>query len=420
MFTPAETFIGLRYTRAKRRSNFASLISLISMIGIALGIAALITVVSIMNGFETELRERILGMTAHITVKSKEGALTEWREVSDTIASTPQVTGVAPFIRREGLLTHYGNVHGSAIRGIVPRREAGVAVVAEHMDGGTLDALEAGTFNIVLGRGLANMLEARIGDRIAVVVPEPLMTPAGMLPRMRRFRVAGIFEMGIHEYDTALALINIQDAARLFRIKEGVSGLRLKLRDPFSTDVVKREIFEAIAMSMGDAALDISDWTETHVNFFRALKTEKIVMFLILALVVGVAAFNMVSTLVMVVTDKRADVAILRTLGMSAGRVMKVFFIQGAVIGLVGISVGVVTGVVLALNVESIVAVLEQTFGFKFLSPDVYYVSDIPSELHAGDILLTTLLAGILCLGAPLYPAWLAGRTRPAEALRYE
>ena len=420
MFTPVETFIGLRYTRAKRRSGFVSFISIISIIGIALGVAALITVQSIMNGFESELRDRILGMTAHITITSNNGLLAQWSQVSDSVANFGPVTGAAPFITREALLTHYGNAYGSVIRGVIPRLEEKVAVIGEHMQTGSINALEPGAFNIVLGRGLADMLQAHNGDRIALVVPDPMMTPAGMLPRMRYFNVVGIFELGVQEYDTGLALIHLEDAARLFRIRNGVSGVRLKLRDPFSTHQVKPQIAELIGRKMGDTAYEVTDWTETHVNFFRALKTEKMVMFFILALVIGVAAFNMVSTLVMVVTDKRADIAVLRTLGMSAPRVMKVFFVQGALIGLIGVSTGIVVGTLLALNVEPIVAGMEQTFGFKFLSPDVYYVSDIPSEVHCLDIVGTALLACVLCLGAPLYPAWLASRTQPAEALRYE
>lgn len=419
MFTPVEAYLGWRYTRAKRRNHFVSFISAIAMFGVALGVAALITILSIMNGFESELRDRILGMAAHVVVTAEDGRLHAASEVSAIALETPGVMFAAPFIRREAMLTHYTNVQGVIVRGIEPAAEAQVSVIAEKMLGGDFDELRAGEFNVVLGAGLAQSLQARVGSEVTLVAPEPVRTPAGMVPRLKQFTVVGVFEAGVHEYDTSMALVHITDAAKLFRFRNAVSGVRVKVADPYAAphlgqDLVRR--LQAGAVS----GVTATDWTETNVNLFKALKTEKIVMSVILALTIGVAAFNLVSTLVMVVAEKNAEIAVLQTLGMNRRRILKTFLIHGGFIGVAGIVMGTVFGVTLALNVDVIVTTIEQTLHMKFLSPEVYYISEIPAELEAQDVVLAVGVAAVLCLCAPLYPAWLASRTAPARALRYD
>lgn len=415
MFKPLELYIGLRYTRAKRRNHFISFISLISMLGIALGVTALITVLSVMNGFEQELRQRILGMTAHATVSSYGGVLEEWRMVAEKASQNEEVIGTAPYIRAEGMLAHGSQVNGALIRGILPERETQVSEVASKMVAGSLGALEPGEFGIVLGRDLARILGAGLGDKVTLITPTANVSPAGILPRLKRFRVVGVFEVGMYEYDSALAMINIADAQRLFRMDGGVTGVRLKLKDMFRAPWISREIDESLP-----GVYRVSDWTLEHANFFRAIRTEKTVMFVILLLIVAVAAFNIVSTLVMVVTDKKADIAILRTLGISPGSIMSIFMVQGTIIGFVGTLLGLVGGVTLALNVENIVPAIEHLFGVKFLPPDVYYISKLPSQLETGDVLVICVVSFLLSIVATLYPAWRAAATEPAEALRYE
>ncbi len=415
MFTPLELYIGLRYTRAKRRNHFISFISLTSMLGIALGVTALITVLSVMNGFEKELRERILGMAAHATISGYGSGLPDWENAAETAEDHPRVTGVAPYIRAEAMLTHGKAVHGAIIRGVLPEEEPRVSKVASKMKFGTLDSLEGGAYNIILGKDLAKSLQVNVGDRVTLVAPQVRVTPAGILPRLRRFTVGGIFEVGMYEFDAALALIHMQDAARLFRLKDKVTGIRLRLDDLFLAPRVSRELAEELSGSYW-----VTDWTQHHANFFRAIKTEKTVMFVILTLIVAVAAFNIVSTLIMVVTDKESDIAILRTLGITPAGVMRIFMVQGSVIGVIGTLLGAVGGVALALNVESIVPAIEALFEVKFLAPDVYYISDLPSDLNWPDVGRICGVALLLSLVATIYPAWRASRTQPAEALRYE
>jgi lipoprotein-releasing system permease protein len=415
MFRPLELFIGLRYTRAKRRNHFISFISLVSMLGVALGITALITVLSVMNGFEKELRVRILGMTSHATITGGGGRLSDWRSLAGTVETQPEVVGVAPYVQGQAMLINGRQVSGALIRGILPAEEPRVSDIGPHMVSGTLEALEPGQYGIVLGVELASALEAIPGDKVIVVTPQASVTPAGVLPRLRRFTVVGLFEVGMYEYDRNTALIDINDASRLFGLDGDVSGLRLKLEDLFRAPLVTRTLNQVLGPRYW-----VSDWTRQHANFFRAVRTEKTMMFIILMLIVGVAAFNIVSTLVMVVTDKRSDIAILRTLGLTPMRVMAVFIIQGSVIGLFGNLLGVIGGVSLALNVETLVPALEQLLGHKFLSPDVYYISDLPSDLQLGDVVRISLAALSLTLAATLYPAWRAARTQPADALRYE
>jgi lipoprotein-releasing system permease protein len=415
MFRPLALYIGLRYTGAKRRNHFISFISLISILGIGLGVAALITVLSVMNGFEQELRSRILGMASHASILGGGRPLADWRNVAARALEHPEVNGVAPYIEGEIMLTRGKRVSGALVRGILPSQEPAVSTVGQHMRGGSLDDLQAGEYRIILGSELAISLGARIGDQVTMVTPQANFSPAGVLPRLRRFRVSGIFEVGMYEYDRGVALVHLQDAAKLFQFDDGVSGVRLKLLDLFLAPRVSREL----AAELGDN-LRVDDWTRQHANFFRAVQTEKRVMFVILTLIVAVAAFNIVSTLVMVVTDKRADIAILRTLGATPGVILRVFMIQGALIGLFGTALGVAGGIALALNVETIVPAIEQAFGVQFMPADIYYISDLPSRLNWPDVWQIGLVAFLLSFLATLYPAWRASRTQPAEALRYE
>ena len=415
MFKPYELFVGLRYTRAKRRNHFISFISLSSMLGIALGVTALITVLSVMNGFEKELRERILGMAAHATISTFGGRLPAWEDVAERAAGNRHVLDSAPYVQGETMLTHGKQVSGALIRGILPASEAKVSDVWEHMKFGSIDDLRAGEYGIVLGSELAYSLGVRKGDPVTVISPQATVSPAGVLPRLRRFTVTGIFDVGMYEYDRGVAMMHMEDAAKLFSLGDNVTGVRLKLDDMFLAPYIAREI-----ASRFPADIRVEDWTRQHANFFKAVKTEKRVMFVILTLIVAVAAFNIVSTLVMVVTDKQADIAILRTLGATPRSIMSVFIVQGAVIGIFGTLLGVIGGVLLALNVETIVPALERLFNTQFLAADVYYISDLPSELHWDDVWLMAIVAFSLSLLATLYPAWRASRTQPAEALRYE
>lgn len=415
MFKPLQFYIGLRYTRAKRRNHFISFITLISMLGIAVGVTALITVISVMNGFEKELRERILGMTAHATIQGYEGGLQDWNIVAQAAAKNPHVEGFAPYITAEGMLSYGQQVNGTLIRGILPSQEPKVSDVAQKMLFGDLEYLQPGEFGIILGKDLARKLGVFEGDKVTLIIPQASVTPAGIMPRLRRFTVVGVFEAGMYEYDSALALIHIKDAARLFRMQDEVSGVRLKLDDMFQAQQVTRELLADIP-----GRYYISDWTTQHANFFRAVKIEKVTMFVILSLIIGVAAFNLVSTLVMAVVDKEADIAILRTLGATPSTILGIFIVQGAVIGIIGTLLGTVGGVSLALNVENIIPALEQILGFQFLSAEVYYISDLPSDLHWDQVITISVLALVLSLLATLYPAWRGSRIQPAEALRYE
>jgi len=415
MFRPLEVFIGLRYTGAKRRNHFISFISLTSMLGIALGVTALITVMSVMNGFEKELRQRILGMTAHATISGWGNRLGAWEEVRDLSLKHPRVLGAAPYIQREGMLGNGRQVSGALVRGVLPDEESKVSSVGGKMVQGSLSDLEAGRFRIILGSELAAILGVGLGDKVTVITPQATITAAGILPRFKRFTVVGIFEVGMYEYDRGMSLIHLDDAKRLFRTKGAVSGVRLKLDDLYAAPRIARELVAKMPHQY-----TVSDWTRKHANFFRAIRTEKTVMFVILLLIVAVAAFNIISTLVMVVTDKQSDIAILRTLGMTPMKVMRVFIVQGTVIGMIGTLLGLAGGISLALNVETIVPAIEQAFGVEFLPSDVYYISELPSDLHWSDVIGIGATAFVLTVLATLYPAWRAARTQPAEALRYE
>ena len=410
-----ELLVGLRYTRAKRRNHFISFISLTSMLGIALGVAALIVVLSVMNGFQKEVRARILGVVAHVQISGAENRLDGWEEVAREAAAHPQVVATAPFVNAQGMLMFGDSVRGVVVRGVVPELEQKVAEIGLHMVAGRLEALEPGEFGIVIGTELARALGARVGDKITLIAPQGLVTPAGILPRLKQFTVDGVFEVGMFEYDSSLALIHLADAQKLYRMGDAASGVRLKLRDLFQSRQVTRDLF---ARLRGD--LYISDWTRSHANYFRAVQIEKTMMFIILLLIVAVAAFNIVSTLVMAVTDKQPDIAILRTLGASPGGIMKIFIVQGALIGVIGTLIGVVGGVVLALNIDVVVPFLERLFSIQFLSREVYYITELPSDLQTGDVVAIGLVSLLLSLLATVYPSWRAARVNPAEALRYE
>jgi lipoprotein-releasing system permease protein len=415
MYRPVALFVGLRYTRAKRRNHFISFISFTSMLGIMLGIVALIAVLSVMNGFHKEVRERILGMASHAIIAGKDGRLENWAKVAEAAATHPHVVGIAPYVEVQGMLVNGQNVSGAVLRGILPGEETKVAEITSALKEGHLDDLMPGGFNIILGRELATVLGAKVGDRVTVVTPEVAVTPTGILPRFKRFMVSGIFEVGMGEFDRGVALLHLQDAALLLRLGEAVSGVRLKLDDLYRAPEVAREIAGSLP-----GYYRVRDWTQQHRNFFSALQTEKRMMGLILFLIVAVAAFNIVSTLVMVVTDKQSDIAILRTLGASPASIMAIFIVQGSTIGLIGTLLGIAGGVALALNIETIVAAVERAFDIHFLDPNIYYISRLPSDLRWDDVGLIGIVAFALTLLATLYPAWRAARTQPAEALRYE
>jgi lipoprotein-releasing system permease protein len=415
MFKPLIFYIGLRYTRAKRRTQFISFITLTSVLGIALGVTALITVLSVMNGFEAELRERILGMTSHATATGKYGQLDNWQELDQKLKGYPHVEGSAPFITGQVMINADRRVSGTMLNGILPEYEAKVSDVANKMKAGQLSNLVAGEYGIVLGVELANYLGVAMGDKITVISPQINSTPAGIVPRMRRFTIVGVFQVGMYEYDRNMALINIDDAAKLFRMDAAVSGLRIKLDDLFNAPKITHTLATALADEY-----QVSDWTLAHSNFFRAIQTEKRVMFIILLLIVAVAAFNIVSTLVMVVTDKRGDIAILKTQGLTSPAIMGIFMVLGSIIGIVGTALGTLGGVVLALNVETIVPAIEKLFQVQFMAADVYYISELPSKLVWADVYAIAGMAFFLSLLATIYPAWQASRINPAEVLRYE
>ncbi|WP_031432714.1 lipoprotein-releasing ABC transporter permease subunit [Methylomarinum vadi] len=415
MFKPLILYIGLRYTRAKRRTQFISFITLTSILGIALGVTALITVLSVMNGFEAELRQRILGMTSHTTITGRYGKLENWRQLNQRLQGYPHVEGSAPFVHGQVMINVDRQVSGTLLRGVLPAMEPEVSEVAANMEVGSLDDLRPGQFGVILGAELAAFLGVTVGDRVTIISPQVNSTPAGILPRLRRFTVVGVFRVGMYEYDRNMALTHIDDAAKLFRLGDAVSGLRLKLDDLFNAPQISRALANELYRDYR-----VSDWTKAHSNFFRAIKTEKRVMFIILLLIVAVAAFNIVSTLVMVVTDKRGDIAILKTQGLTSRSVMGIFIVLGGVIGIFGTLMGTLGGVLLALNVETIVPAIEEFFGVQFMAADVYYISEVPSKLDWNDVYVIAAMAFSLSLLATLYPAWQASRVNPAEVLRYE
>ena len=415
---PFELFVGMRYTRAKRRNHFISFISLTSMVGIGLGVAALIVVLSVMNGFQEELRSRILGVASHLQITGANSVLADWQTVSSKVQTAKHVTGTAPYIMAQGMLSNGQAVQGAIVRGVLPSEEGKVSDLAEHMRVGQLADLKADEFGIVLGAELAQSLGVVLGDKVVLMAPQGQFTPTGVVPRIKQFTVVGLFQIGMYEYDAGLALINIDDAAKLYRMGDNVSGVRLKLDDLFLAPKISTDL--AVVLSNETQALFLTDWTQEHANFFRAIQMEKRVMFIILALIVAVAAFNIVSTLVMAVTDKRADIAIMRTFGASPSSIMAIFIVQGALIGMIGTVVGAFFGVLIALNISTIVPFIEHLFHVQFLAKDIYYISELPSHLLWGDVITIVILSFFLSLIATLYPSWKASKMNPAEALRYD
>ena len=414
---PFEWFVGFRYTRAKRKNHFISFISFTSMIGIALGVWALIVVLSVMNGFQEELRTRILGVASHLEISGANNQLTGWQDLSARVKNQPKVIASAPYVMAQGMLSNGQAVQGALVRGVLPLMENSVADIGKKMKVGRLEDLKAGEFYIVLGSDLAMNLGVSVGDKVTLMAPQGQFTPTGVMPRIKQFKVAGLFQIGMYEYDAGLALIHMDDAAKLYRMGDAVSGLRLKLDDLFDAPEMARTLSQKLETT---GAFYITDWTQQHANFFKAVQLEKKVMFIILTLIVAVAAFNIVSTLVMAVTDKRADIAIMRTFGASPRSIMQIFMIQGALIGIIGTLAGAVLGVITALNIETIVPFLERIFKVQFLAKDVYYISDLPSKLVWSDVMTIVILSGVLSLLATLYPSYKASKINPAEALRYE
>ncbi|MBY0484878.1 lipoprotein-releasing ABC transporter permease subunit [Nitrosomonas sp.] len=414
--SPYELFIGLRYTRAKKRNHFISFISLISLMGITLGMTALITVMSVMNGFQKEVRTRILGVASHVQIGSIHGNLSHWQQTAEEAAKHPFVEAAAPYVNAQGMLSHNQVVQGVVVRGILPTMEDKVADFGRMMASGTLDNLVPGEFGIVIGMELARSMGTFLGDKIVLISPQGQVTPAGILPRLKQFTVVGIFEAGHFEYDSGLVLIHMFDAQKLYRMdNDDVSGVRLKLKDLFLAPQVVQEL---PAMLTIDSY--ISDWTKQHANYFRAIQIEKRMLSLILALIIAVAAFNIVSTLVMAVTDKESDIAILRTLGASPRSIMKIFIVQGTFIGVFGTILGVAGGMLLAYNVGEVVAFIESLFHVQFLSREIYYISTIPTDPQMADITTVAVTSFVLSLLATIYPSYRASKVNPAEALRYE
>ena len=410
-----EIWIGSRYVRSRSRNGFVSLISAISMLGIAIAVAVLIVVLSVVNGFERELKDRLLTMTAHASIEGIEGELEGWQDLQATAAQNPRVTASAPYVSGQALMVAGEQLSGAEIRGIDPPQEDAVSGVAGLMIEGQLASLESGSFNVVLGVELANDLQVDVGDKVTVTLAEGIVTPAGVVPRTKRFTVSGIYRVGMYEFDRRLAFINIGDAQRLYRKRDTVTGVRLSVTDIFDANAIVREV----AIAHGALVL-ISDWTRRHVNFFRSIQITKSILFVILLLVIAVAAFNIVSTLVMVVKDKQSDIAILRTVGARPSSILRIFVTQGSVIGIVGTLAGVLFGVLLAINLETVVTQFESIFGIKFLAADVYFISDLPSELRMADVVKIASIALVLALVSTVYPAWVAAKTAPAEALRYD
>ena len=415
MRAPYEWFVGSRYLRSGHRNRFISFISLISMLGLALGVAVLIVVLSVMNGFELELRQRILSMTSHATLMGLEGRLDDWQRIRTRALENPAVVAAAPYIEDQGMLVNGEQVSGAQVRGIVPAEEESVGSLGSRMSSGRLEDLEPGSYRIVLGSALAEELGVKVGDALVLVVARGNATPLGVVPRMRRFTVSGIFSAGMYEFDRGLALIAMADAAKLYRLGDGVTGVRMKLEDLFRAPTVVRDV----ALALGGGYY-VSDWTRRHANFFRSIELTKSIMFFILLLVVAVAAFNIVSTLVMVVREKQSDIAILRTMGSTPRSVLGVFIVQGAVIGLLGTLAGIGLGVLISANVESLVHGLERLVDTQFLDASVYFMSDLPASVEWDDVVRIAGTAFALCCVATLYPAWRAARTQPAQALRHE
>ena len=410
-----EMWVGSRYVRSRSSNQFVSLISAISMGGIAVAVAVLIVVLSVVNGFERELKDRLLAMTSHANIIDSRHNYTNWPEIIDLAESNERVNAAAPYIDGQGLLVSGERLSGVKIQGVEPALEKRVSGIGDVLVDGTLESLAEGEFNIVLGIELANELRVKLGDKVTLTLAEGVVTPAGVIPRTRRFTVSGIYRVGMFEFDRRLAFVHLGDAQKLFRLRGLVSGIRLSVTDVYSASEIVREVATDIGM-----AVSISDWTRRHVNFFKSIQITKSILFVILLMVVAVAAFNIVSTLVMVVKDKQSDIAILRTTGASPSMILGIFITQGSIVGVVGTALGVLFGLLIASNLESIVGFVEGVFSIKLLAADVYFISDLPSEIKTGDVVKISVIALLLALASTFYPAWRASRTLPAEALRYD
>jgi lipoprotein-releasing system permease protein len=411
-----EWLIGTRYLRSTHRRGFVSFVALMSVCGLMLGVATLIVVLSVMNGFERELRSRILAVTSHATLMGLNGTLTDWQSLQQRVQQQPGVQAVVPYIESQAMLANGQRMAGAEVRGVLPEEESHATGLAQHVIAGSLSDLKDGAYAIILGSALAHEINARVGDSVVLIAPQGTATPTGVVPRMRRFHVAGLFQSGMYEFDRGLALVHLADAARLLRMGEGVTGLRLALDDPLRAPTTVRRI----ALALGGPGYYVSDWTQDHANFFRSIEITKSMMFVILLMLVAVAAFNIVATLVMIVKEKQTDIAIVRTLGAGPANVLLTFAVQGVLIGLAGTLLGAALGTVLADNLQGLVAGLEHLLGTQFLDARVYYMSDLPAYVEGVDVLRVCGVAFILCVLATLYPAWRASRTTPAEALRHE
>ncbi|MCL2160878.1 MAG: lipoprotein-releasing ABC transporter permease subunit [Betaproteobacteria bacterium] len=417
-----ELFVGLRYTRSRKRAQgrnrLISFISLVSILGIALGVMTLIIVLSVMNGFQEELRDRTLGVASHIEVESFEGTgrVQNWQQIAEEVSQHSEVMAAAPYVNEQGMLMLGEAVRGVQVRGILPEPESRVANFGKNMKVGALDDLQPGKFGIILGRDLARALGARPGSKLTLIAPQGMVTPAAVVPRVRQFEVVGVFDAGVMQYDSGLALIHLADAQALYRMNDAVSGVRLRIENLFSAPSVSRELAEIITAP----DLILRDWTRIHANFFRAVALEKTMMMLFLFLIVTVAAFNVVASLTMTVQEKAADIAILRTLGASPLSIMTIFVIQGSIIGVVGLMAGLASGLAIALNLDVVIPALERITGATLWDKDIYYISDLPSKVLASDVVTILTVSFLLTLFAAIYPSWRASRVKPAEALRYE
>jgi lipoprotein-releasing system permease protein len=407
--------LGLRYVRAKRRNSFISFISLVSMLGIGLGVAALIIVISVMNGFQSELRNRMLAAISHLEVKGFDGPMVDWQTVVPQLKQHPQVQAIAPYVQGEGLWTNGEINKPSLVQGIDPAKQIEVAEVQSHMKVGKLTDLKAGEWGVILGIDLARSLGVRVGEKVSLLIPQGTVTPAGSVPRVKSFTVVGLFEIGWIEADSRVALIHLNDAQRLYQLGDAVTGLRVKLADLMQAPAVGASWVRSLPIGYG-----VSDWTTQNANFFKAVQLEKRVMYIILTLIVAVAAFNLVSTLVMVVTDKQSDIAILRTLGARPSSILQIFMVQGSIIGVIGTLMGLALGLLIAFNLDTVVGAIERLFNVTFIDKSVYLITQLPSKVLAADVWTITLVSLFMSLLATIYPSWRASRVNPAEALRYE
>lgn len=415
MVTGFELRVGLRYLKAKQKNSFVSFISLVSIIGIALGVAALITVLSVMNGFQEEIRSKIIGVTAHIELTDASNQLANWQKIATHVANNKEVVALAPYVDGQALVSYQGNVNGVLIRGVMPELEKTVDDVSTHMESGMATSLVPGKFNIVIGHDLAKNLGVQVGDKITLITPDGNITPAGMIPRIKQFTVSGIFNVHMYEYDSSLVYIDLHDAQVLLKMGDTVSGLRIKVKDVMNTPQIKNQL----AKGLPDSVI-LTDWIDQHANYFAAVELEKKMMFVILTLIVAVAAFNLVSTLVMTVNDKRADIAILRTMGASKRSITRIFMIQGGMSGIIGTVSGTLLGLLLAFYIGHIVHLIEIITGMQLINSDVYFIDYLPSKIDPYNVITIFIISIILSILATIYPSINAAKTDPVEALRYE